>query len=258
MEKNTINTLIREFTDKSAEEILKYFISRYKSRGDSAARENEMERIALGTALGAEGQALTHMIVTIHPKARIFVIDTGRLHEETYDLMMRSMNRYGIRYEIYFPEASDVEELERMNGPNLFYENADLRKKCCHVRKVKPLRRVLQTLDVWITGLRRSQSVTRSSIEKIEWDEANGLIKLNPLADWSEEDVWRYIRENNIPYNKLHDQGYPSIGCAPCTRAVSPGEDIRAGRWWWEQPEHRECGLHPAGGRLVGRNNRHG
>jgi phosophoadenylyl-sulfate reductase (thioredoxin)/thioredoxin-dependent adenylylsulfate APS reductase len=253
MNRDGIDILAREFDGSSAEEILKYFIEQYRSNEESLS-----DRIALGTALGAEGQVLTHMIVNLHPKARIFVIDTGRLHEETYELMMRSMNHYGIRYEIYFPEASDVEEFERMNGPNPFYENAELRKKCCHVRKVKPLRRVLQTLDVWITGLRRSQSSTRSSIDKIEWDEVNGLVKLNPLADWSENDLWRYIRENNIPYNKLHDRGYPSIGCAPCTRAVSPGEDIRAGRWWWEQPEHRECGLHLVDGRLTGRNNRNG
>jgi phosphoadenosine phosphosulfate reductase len=149
-----------------------------------------------------------------------------------------------MRYEIFFPETPEVEKMVNLYGPNLFYESVENRKKCCFVRKVKPLQRVISTLGVWITGLRKDQAVTRGAIEKIEWDETNGLIKLNPLADWSEEQVWEYIKRNDIPYNRLHDRGFPSIGCAPCTREVKPGEDIRAGRWWWENPEQKECGLH--------------
>jgi len=198
------------------------------------------------------------MVLSIHPTARIFILDTGRFHEETYDLIDATLKQYGVHYEFLFPETADIEELESVHGPNCFYESIDERKYCCFVRKVKPLRRVLSTLDVWITGLRKDQAVTRKTIEKIEWDEDNGLLKLNPLADWSEEQVWNYIHENHIPYNKLHDQGYPSIGCAPCTRAVKPGEDLRAGRWWWETPEQKECGLHLSNGRLVGRNKENG
>jgi phosphoadenosine phosphosulfate reductase len=168
--------------------------------------------------------------------------------------MSRTMSQYKMKYEFLFPESADVEAMESQEGPDLFYESVEKRKKCCFVRKVKPLGRVLSTLDVWITGLRRQQAVTRNALDKIEWDEGNGLIKLNPLADWSEERVWAYIKKHQIPYNKLHDAGYPSIGCAPCTRAVKPGEDLRSGRWWWETPEQKECGLHLINGKLTGRN----
>ena len=164
------------------------------------------------------------------------------------------MKRYGMHYEILFPERAEEEEMESAYGPNLFHESIENRKQCCHVRKVMPLRRILSTLDVWITGLRKQQAVTRGAIEKIEWDEGNGLIKLNPLADWSEQEVWEYIKKNRIPYNKLHDEGCPSIGCAPCTRAITPGEDGRAGRWWWETPEQKECGFHVVDGKLKRRN----
>ena len=140
--------------------------------------------------------------------------------------------------------------MENSFGPNLFYEGIEKRKLCCEVRKLRPLRKILSTLDAWICGLRREQSVTRTRVEKIEWDENFSMVKLNPLADWTEEHVWNYIRGNNVPYNKLHDNGYPSIGCAPCTRAVKPGEAARAGRWWWEEPEKKECGLHVADGKL--------
>ena len=198
------------------------------------------------------GQVLTHMVLSLHPAARIFVLDTGRLPCETYALMEETIKHYGLRYEIFFPGSSEVEAMVSQHGPNLFYNNVGARRMCCHIRKLNPLRRILSTLDVWITGLRKDQGVTRGDVEKIEWDEGNGLIKLNPLADWCEKEIWDYIKKHDIPYNRLHNQGYPSIGCAPCTRAVLPGEDIRAGRWWWETPEQKECGLHIVDGKLRG------
>lgn len=246
MDKDDIKRLAIDFKDKSAEEILSHFLSIYVD-----GSKERKGRIALASSLGAEDQVLTHMVLSINPAARIFVLDTGRFHQETYDLINETMRRYAMRYEILFPERSDVEEMESAFGPNLFYESIENRKRCCNVRKVKPLQRILSTLDVWITGLRREQAVTRGTIDKVEWDEGNGLIKLNPLADWSEKDLWEYIKKHDIPYNNLHDHGYPSIGCASCTRAVTPGEDVRAGRWWWETPEQKECGLHVVDGKLV-------
>lgn len=201
--------------------------------------------IALACSFGAEDVVLVDIIAKIDPTARIFVLDTGRLHEETYDVMDRIRRKYGIEFEVYNPVAEDLQVLLRQRGPNFFYNSIEDRKDCCGVRKVEPLRRALSDKRAWITGLRRAQAVTRATLPKIEIDDAhNGIYKLNPLADWSEEQVWEYIRANDVPYNALHDQGFPSIGCAPCTRAIAPGEDIRAGRWWWESPEHKECGLH--------------
>ena len=249
MQRENIKELVLQFKDKEPDEILRYFLSAY-----AGSSIKDKDRIALASSLGAEDQVLTQIILAIKPDARIFILDTGRLHSETYEVMSRTMSQYKMKYEFLFPESADIEELESVHGPNCFYESVENRKKCCFVRKVKPLTRVIATLDVWVTGLRRQQAVTRNTIEKIEWDEDNSLLKLNPLADWSEEQVWSYIHENHIPYNSLHDQGYPSIGCAPCTRAVKPGEDLRSGRWWWEEPEHKECGLHLSNGKLVGRN----
>jgi phosphoadenosine phosphosulfate reductase len=184
------------------------------------------------------------MILTIDKTAKIFTLDTGRLPYETYSVMDNTNLKYGIKVDVYFPEAKEVEELYKTQGINGFYESIENRKRCCFVRKIQPLQRALKGLEVWITGLRASQSVTREQMQLVEYDEANGVIKLNPLLAWSEQNVWDFIKENKVPYNKLHDQGYPSIGCAPCTRAVKEGEDIRSGRWWWENPEHKECGLH--------------
>jgi phosphoadenosine phosphosulfate reductase len=213
------------------------------------------DRVVLASSLSVEDQVLTHLLCAVHLRPRIFTLDTGRLFPETYDTMERTMQRYGFRYEVVAPETRELEVMLRAHGPNLFYRSMELRKLCCAVRKIHPLRRVLATADAWLCGLRREQSVTRRSMEQVEWDETFGLCKINPLIDWTEAQVWEYVRENKIPYNALHDQGYPSIGCAPCTRAVSPGEDIRAGRWWWENPEHKECGLHVKDGRIVGRGN---
>jgi len=190
---------------------------------------------------------LIDMWAKINPKFRIFTLDTGRLPQETYNLMEEIRKRYNLNIEFYFPDYHKVEEMLNKYGPNLFYESVELRKLCCNIRKVEPLNRALKDLSAWVCGLRREQSITRQDIQKIEIDTAhNGIYKINPLADWKDADVWNYIRENHIPYNALHDKGYPSIGCAPCTRAIKPGEDIRAGRWWWERPEQKECGLHPS------------
>ncbi len=200
--------------------------------------------IALASSLAAEDQVLTAMLLSRHPQAKVFTLDTGRLPQESYDVMAASMAHYNLHYDVLCPDGAKIEALTALHGPNLFYASRENRSLCCHIRKVEPLKRKLGTLKAWICGLRRSQSVTRTDIKKLEWDAANGLVKINPLADWTEAQVWDYLRRHKVPYNALHDKGYASIGCAPCTRAVTAGEDIRAGRWWWEQPQHKECGLH--------------
>jgi phosphoadenosine phosphosulfate reductase len=201
-------------------------------------------KITFASSLGAEDQVITYMLSKIDKSANIITLDTGRVFPETYDLLHRTVNRYGMSIKSYYPDTTQVEEMVNTKGINLFYESIENRKLCCHVRKIVPLRRALHDMDAWITGLRREQSVTRIDFKIVEWDSANGLIKINPLLEWSEEQVWECIRKNNIPYNKLHDQGFPSIGCQPCTRAIEKGEDLRAGRWWWEMPDSKECGLH--------------
>ncbi len=222
----------QQFAGKSPEFVLTYFLHAYSGR------------IALSSSLSIEDQMLTDLIANIAPATRIFTLDTGRLFPETYSLIERTRMKYPITLEVFFPDAAEVENMVREYGINLFYESAELRKKCCHVRKIQPLKRAFQGLEVWICGLRREQSVTRHDMQLIEWDASNGLIKLNPLIDYTEAQVWEYIKTNQVPYNKLHDRGFPSIGCQPCTRAIEPGEDVRAGRWWWENPEQKECGLH--------------
>src|SRR5208337_2132495 len=189
-------------------------------------------------------QVITKIITDIDPSTRIFMLDTGRLFPQTYQLTQKTNQHFHINIEIYFPDYRNVEQMVNRKGINLFYENIENRKECCHIRKIEPLQRAFSDLEVWISGLRNDQSVTRKDIKMIEWDDTNGLIKLNPIIHWSNNQVWEYIRLYNIPYNPLHDEGFPSIGCQPCTRAIIPGEDIRAGRWWWETPEHKECGLH--------------
>lgn len=202
------------------------------------------DRIALSSSLSAEDQALTDMMLGINPQARIFSLDTGRLFPETYALLDKTNLHYGIKIEVFCPQTEALQEMVSTQGINLFYESIEKRHFCCQVRKLEPLSRAFRTLDAWVCGLRRGQSVTRNDMRRVEWDERHGLLKINPLIGWSEEQVWAYVREHRVPYNKLHDQGFPSIGCQPCTRAVKPGEDIRSGRWWWEDPQHRECGLH--------------
>jgi phosphoadenosine phosphosulfate reductase len=232
MEKDKIQELNGRCKGKSAFEITELAIREF---GD---------KIALASSLGAEDQVLTHIIVRINPAVRIFTLDTGRMFSETYDLIERTNRQYGINIEVFFPDHTRVEEMVREKGINLFYESIENRKLCCGIRKMEPLRRAFGGLNAWICGLRREQSVTRFSVEAVEWDEGNGLVKVNPLAEWNEKQLWDYIKDEQIPYNALHDKGFPSIGCMPCTRAVRPGEDIRAGRWWWEEPEKKECGLH--------------
>jgi phosphoadenosine phosphosulfate reductase len=193
------------------------------------------------------------MIARRAPRTPIFTLDTGRLFPETLDLLQRTRDCYGIAIRVYFPDARDVEEMVDAEGPNLFRRGVEQRKRCCHVRKVLPLRRALHGLDAWMCGLRRGQSGTREAVEPIGWDGVNRLVKINPLADWSDAQVRAYVAQHRVPYNPLHDQGFPSIGCACCTRAVLAGEDPRAGRWWWEAADRKECGLHWQDGKLVRR-----
>jgi len=228
-----INKLLEEAT---AQEVVNYFLERYK------------KDTVFATSLGAEDQVLTDMIASRHSDAYIITLDTGRLFPETYTLIDKTNKHYNIKMDIYFPDYKKVQEMVKEKGINLFYESIENRKLCCHIRKIEPLQRATRGLKVWITGLRREQSVTRINLQPVEWDAQNEMIKVNPLYNWSEEDVWDYIKDKGVPYNKLHDKGYPSIGCEPCTRAVKPGEDVRAGRWWWEEPEKKECGLHASGG----------
>lgn len=232
MSKETIaNELNEQLKGKTAQEVVAYFLDNYKE-------------VALSSSLAAEDQALSDVILKHDKSARIFTLDTGRLHPETYDVMDATNLKYNIKIDVYFPNEQNVQELYKTQGVNGHYESIDKRKHCCFVRKIEPLKRALNGLDIWFTGLRASQSVTRTEMPLVEYDAGFDVIKVNPLINWSEDDVWNYIKENRVPYNKLHDQGFPSIGCAPCTRAVKDGEDIRAGRWWWENPEHKECGLH--------------
>jgi len=224
----------RDLEGSTATEIVSWALERFESR------------LSLACSFQAEGSVLIDLMHRVRGNDfRVFTLDTGRLNQETYDCMDAIRERYGVKIEVFFPEAGAVEKLVRENGMNLFYDSVDLRKSCCGVRKVEPLNRALKDLAAWMTGLRREQAVTRADVRKIEVDKDHGgIVKINPLVDWSHEEVWAYIRKNNVPYNRLHKQGYPSIGCAPCTRAVEPGEDLRAGRWWWENPNTKECGLH--------------
>lgn len=221
-----------EFMKKGPEAVLEYFLNEYPGQ------------VALSSSLSYEDQTITDMMVKIRKDARIFTLDTGRQFPETYELIDRTNMQYGISMEVFFPDCQKVQEMVRQHGINLFYDSIEKRHLCCNVRKVEPLKRALKGVEVWISGLRREQSVTRASMQMVEYDEADNVIKLNPLILWTETQVLDYIEKNNVPYNKLHKQGFPSIGCQPCTRAVKPGESIRSGRWWWEDPEHRECGLH--------------
>jgi thioredoxin-dependent adenylylsulfate APS reductase len=218
----------------SAEEILGWAIGNF---GD---------RLALSCSFGApEGLALLDMMHRIDPASRVFVLDTGRLPQATYDLIDRVRDRYGKRVEVIFPRAEGVEAMVRERGLNLFYESVEQRQLCCRLRKVEPLKRQLAGLDAWVTGLRRDQNITRAETPKLEIDRVHGgIVKVNPIADWTRDDVLRYVREHDVPINRLHADGYPSVGCAPCSRAIAPGDDPRAGRWWWENPETKECGIH--------------
>ncbi|MDX9700024.1 MAG: phosphoadenylyl-sulfate reductase [Rhodocyclaceae bacterium] len=211
---------------------------------DAVAEFGHDGELAFANSFGAEDMVLTELILTHRLPIEIFSLDTGRLPAETYTLIGEVEQRYDTKLKVYFPDATAVENFVRSHGINAFYDSVELRKACCGVRKMEPLARALAGKKAWITGLRAGQSVTRTGVALREFDQANGLEKLNPLADWSEAEVWAYIRIHELPYNALHDQFYPSIGCAPCTRAIALGEDVRAGRWWWEDPASKECGLH--------------
>lgn len=230
--KDQIKSYNEQLKASSPEEILRLFLEKHEGG------------VAFATSLGAEDQVITSMLAGMDAKLRIFTLDTGRLFQETYDLLDITEKKYRLNIEIYFPEAQKVEKMVHEKGINLFYESVENRKLCCHLRKVEPLKRALSGMQVWISGLRREQSMTRKEMETVEFDEANNLIKINPLIDWTRQQVWDYIKEHKIPYNLLHDKGFLSIGCLPCTRAVLAGENERAGRWWWEYSENKECGLH--------------
>jgi phosphoadenosine phosphosulfate reductase len=227
-----VKELNQQLKDQPAADILRFFIQNYR------------EKLGFSTSLGAEDQVITQIIAGIDPGIYMFSLDTGRMFPETYDLLDLTQQRYKVDIKIFFPEQKAVEKMVNGKGINLFYESIENRKLCCNIRKIEPLKRALENIDFWISGLRREQSVTREDLSLIEWDNLNHKIKINPLIDWKSEDLWDYIRQNNIPYNPLHDRGFPSIGCQPCTRAIEAGEDIRAGRWWWENPDMKECGLH--------------
>ena len=223
-----------------------------------AATQATLERIArdftpavFASSLAAEDMVLTDLILKSRLPIAIFSLETGRLHKETLAMVDQVKEVYGYDIALYRPQTEAVDAYVAQNGLNAFYDSVEMRKECCRIRKVEPLARALAGNKAWVTGQRRAQSATRTSLMVEEDDPGHLMTKFNPLADWSEQDVWDYIRAHNVPYNALHDQGYPSIGCAPCTRAIEPGEDIRAGRWWWENPESKECGLHIVDGKLI-------
>lgn len=201
--------------------------------------------LVFASSFSVEDVVVTDLLARAGHPFRLVTLDTGRLPEETHATLERVRQRYGLVVEVYFPDTRAVEALVRLKGTTSFYESVENRRECCGVRKVEPLARALKGAGAWVTGMRRAQSVTRNALPVLERDEAHGgALKLSPLADWSDEEVWAYARKEALPYNRLHDRGYPSIGCAPCTRAIAPGDDVRAGRWWWESPDHKECGLH--------------
>jgi phosphoadenosine phosphosulfate reductase len=200
--------------------------------------------IVFSTSFGWEDQVITHMIFTNNLPIKIFTLETGRLFPETYYVWNRTMEIYGKPIHAYYPQHELLEQMVNAKGPNSFYESVENRKECCGIRKIEPLKRALTGNKSWITGIRAEQSANRQHMENVEWDEQNKLVKFHPIYNWTLDEVKEYIKKYNIPYNTLHDRGFPSIGCAPCTRAVQPGEDFRAGRWWWEDQSKKECGLH--------------
>jgi thioredoxin-dependent adenylylsulfate APS reductase len=227
------------FEDAAAEDLLAWALERFHPR------------MAISAAGGVDGMVLVDMAWRLNPDVRVFTLDTGRLPAETYDLFEHVRERYGIAVEFEYPETDAVSAMVTDHGPNLMYGSVDLRLRCCEIRKVEPLKRKLATLDAWVAGLRREQWRSRRNIAKVELDrDHGGIVKLNPVADWTLDQVWDYVREHDVPYHALFDQGFTSIGCAPCTRAVAPGESERAGRWWWEQETDKECGIHCSVGLL--------
>ncbi len=230
-----IDSLNAELKGYSPLELLNYFSGKYPGK------------VLQSSSMGAEDQVITDMIVAAGKEIPVITLDTGRLFPETYRLIEETARHYGIQIRVYFPDYKAVEKMVNSKGINLFYESVENRKLCCHIRKKEPLKRALRGMDVWVCGLRKDQSLTRFYNKRVEWDDQNGLIKVNPLIDWCESEVWDYIRSHHVPFNRLHEKGYKSIGCRPCTRPVKSGEEFRSGRWWWEEQEKRECGLHDGG-----------
>lgn len=233
MDKSLLINELNQLTDKkSIEEILKNLSERFSGK------------VVFTTSFGYEDQVVTDMILSKQLPIKVVTLDTGRLFEETYKVYEKTRQKYGQPIIAYFPDTSEVEKLLNEKGPISFYESLENRKECCYIRKVEPLKRALADAECWITGLRASQSEGRSDLQPFMWDENHRLIKYNPLLAWSLEEIIQYIRDFNVPYNALHDKGFVSIGCEPCTRAIKPGENFRAGRWWWETNSGKECGLH--------------
>jgi phosphoadenosine phosphosulfate reductase len=230
--KDRVAELLEKANQWSPEEMLDLLCSLFPSR------------VTFSTSFSYEDQVITHQIATKELPVRFFTLDTGRLFPETYSVWSRTLEKYNVRIEPYYPNQNSIQSFVAEKGPNSFYESVDNRKSCCHIRKVEPLQRALQGMAVWITGLRSEHSANRHDMPIVEWDEVNQVIKYHPILHWSTEDVKEYVQQHNIPYNILHDRGFVSIGCAPCTRAIRPGEDFRAGRWWWEDNSKKECGLH--------------
>lgn len=227
-----LRAVAEELQDAPAERVLAWVEQRFGARA------------AIASSFGAEDMVLIDLARAHAPSVQLFTLDTGRLPPETYEVMDVVRRRYGVEIQTYFPDRARVEALESSKGYFSFKQSIAERKECCGLRKVEPLRRALAGREAWVTGLRREQSVTRTEVRTVEADATHGLLKVNPLACWTAREVWAHIKDHGVPYNVLHDRGYPSIGCAPCTRAVKPYEDERAGRWWWESPDNRECGLH--------------
>jgi len=206
--------------------------------------DNYPGKVVFSTSLGYEDQVISHFIFSNNLPIKVFTLDTGRLFNETYSVLNSTLERYKTPIKVMYPQTDKLEKLVTEKGPISFYESLDNRKECCFIRKVEPLKRALAGNEIWITGIRADQSDNRQSMDNVEWDEANKITKYHPILDWTLSDVKKYIFDHNIPYNALHDKGFVSIGCAPCTRAIKEGEDFRAGRWWWEQNDKKECGLH--------------
>ena len=229
---NEINKIQELLKNKSPEESLTILAKEFSGK------------VVFSTSLGYEDQVITHFIFSNNLPIEVFTLDTGRLFNETYSVLSSTLERYKKEIKVMYPQTNELEKLVTTKGPNSFYESTDNRKECCYIRKVEPLKRALKGNHIWITGIRADQSGNRQDMPALEWDESNQIIKFHPILNWNLTEVKDYIHKNNIPYNSLHDKGFVSIGCAPCTRAIKDGEDFRAGRWWWEQNDKKECGLH--------------
>ncbi|WFB65395.1 phosphoadenylyl-sulfate reductase [Sphingobacterium sp. WM] len=229
---NTIEQIKSDLNEADARSIIQYI------------DQNFAEKAVFSTSFGIEDQVLTHFLALENAKINIFTLDTGRLFPETYYVWNRTLDLYNLNIKAFYPQTQAVEQLLETKGPSSFYNSVEDRKECCHIRKIEPLKRAINGYQVWITGIRAEQSINRDQMEFVEWDEQNQIIKIHPLYNWSLNDVEKYLKDNFVPYNPLHDKGFVSIGCQPCTRAVQEGEDFRAGRWWWEDKSKKECGLH--------------